>query len=1169
MRPLISRSRSTSAPPCVRQKNGRALSPNPVLPQLLDRRAVDLRLRELGDERLVLRAVALDERPDLVDQAVGDLLRSLLLLVRRAHAAQDEVAHRRDVLLGRRRILEHPGRSVAPVDWDNAAPAFRLFVGKIKTCEAAALMARAWLAFPAFVLTPALAAQEPPPTFKAEAEVVVLDVVARDDKGRPVPDLRSDEIQVFEDGKPCTITSFRLVRGLAVEPGKPPDAPPDAPGADPAPGAASAPSRANLVVLLFDRLLVQNAAAARRGALDLLNQRFPADTWFAVYKMDRSMRRLQTFTSDPRELTSAVEAATSGDEANRAVGADAPSIPAPSVPEAPSGPASQPDLPGNPPSALSQTGRVQIAAFVEAEVALLARRVEAFDSLHGISALARGLGQVRGRKTILFFAEDREIPLSAASVYDLTMSAANRANVTVHTIDTRGLVYARPGDRSAAGPAMRAEDPTAAPPEIFLRHADGEFEKYKGSLRAGEELANPKQGSFLEHVAGDTGGLAINRTNDIGAGLARVVEEIGQYYEVVYEPPRPEPDGRFRRIEAKTTRKGVHLRTRSGYFATAASAPSVAAFELPLLAAMGAAEPPHDFRHAASVMHFGSAGSDREALFLAEVPLGSAKVVEDPVRGTYRAHLSLLCFVRDENGRPVARLSQDWPIEGPIAERGRLAGTTASFRRALQLPPGGYTLVTAVQDREANRTSVERTRFDVPPAEGTLTVGSLAVIRKASGTAATDTDPLRVSGVSIAPVLGAGELPAGTEEVPLFLPIYPSLAPQPIELKLEVKHAGQTVAAVSPQLPPPSPDGRIAWIGSLPTARLSAGDYELVATVRQGDAVAEERARFALGDRSHAAAATRSAAGPTAPPVPEELVPVLDAAARYVLEYEASFRDLAADETYTQWAAARDTVNKGLALSCPGQLCRVSTRADLVFVRLPGPVPWGSYRDVYEVDGRKVRDRDGRLEALFAKLPSATAEERARALLSEGARYNIGPAIRTVNFPTLALTFLHPASQGRFAWSRGGRRRIGAVEAVEVEFEEVARPTIVDRGREGDLPARGRFWIDPARGTVLRSEVTFRFELDRVLCARRSSRSTTPRSRSSRCGFLPKCTSPTRTSPVHRRRSSEAPAALPPATPGSADSASPRTSKPACPGRRPPLSRRRRRHREPASPLRH
>ena len=58
-------------------------------------------------------------------------------------------------------------------------------------------------------VAPLLEAQEAPPTFQAESQVVVLDVVARDARGRPVTDLRADEVQVFEDGQACAIVSFR------------------------------------------------------------------------------------------------------------------------------------------------------------------------------------------------------------------------------------------------------------------------------------------------------------------------------------------------------------------------------------------------------------------------------------------------------------------------------------------------------------------------------------------------------------------------------------------------------------------------------------------------------------------------------------------------------------------------------------------------------------------------------------------------------------------------------------------------------------------------------------------------------------------------------------------------------------------------------------------------
>ena len=167
-------------------------------------------------------------------------------------------------------------------------------------------------------------------------------------------------------------------------------------------------------------------------------------------------------------------------------------------------------------------------------------------------------------------------------------------------------------------------------------------------------------------------------------------------------------------------------------------------------------------------------------------------------------------------------------------------------------------------------------------------------------------------------------------------------------------------------------------------------------------------------------------------------------------------------------------------------------------MRLGGEIPWGTFRDVFEVDGRKVHEAEGRLEALFSGGGAAARGSRARAILDESARYNIGPVVRNVNFPTLALVFLHPRNQHRFEWKRGGTRRFGATLGVEVEFEEKARPTLVDKDGKGDLPARGRFWIDPGRGTVLRSET--RFDFGGGGAAPRWPRSTGP-SRASRSGF--------------------------------------------------------------------
>lgn len=915
-----------------------------------------------------------------------------------------------------------------------------------------------------------LPAQEPP-AFRSDTQVVLLDLVARDRKGKTVADLRPDEVQIFEDGTRCEIESFRLVRA----PGKDEPAPPKAAPSPETPGSApeaTTPSRANLVVLVFDVLPVATAPLARQGALDLLAKEFPANTWFAVFKVDRGMRQLQAFTSDPARLASAVDFATTGDDARRAPGPatslqTVSSVPATTTPAA--GP-TRPDTPPNPDLA-------GIGGAVQGYLGELGDRVQAFDSLYGLLAIARSLEPVRGRKSIVYFAEAREFPTSVSVAYDTTIGEANRANVTIHTVDTRGLSARRVGGRSAfdevigsfsASGGTRAADTDG---RVVIPKAGDTM-----NVMADYGLTNPLQGSFLERVANDTGGLAIADTNDLGLGLGRVVEELGQYYEVVYAPPNPVPDGRFRRIEAKVSRPGVRVRTRAGYFATPATARGLLAYEMPLLAALGAKTPSHDFGHHASVLHFGVKGREREAVFLAQVPLSDVRFTADEARGVYRAHLTLLGLVKDEAGRPVARITHDWPIEGPLAEKDRVRRASTVFRRAMTLPSGRYTLETALQDRETGALSVERSGFTIAEAPpGGLALGSLSIVRRAEagGAGATD-DPLQVAGVVIHPELGPPQLTRSMPEIPLFLPVYPSLAATSPDIHIELLRDGQPMAQARPPLPAPEPDGRIAGIFGLPSKPLAPGRYEIVATVRQGDASAEERAAFEVRDATGAPVA---AAAPL--PVPTELVPVLEQAARYVLDYEQAFHDVAAEEDYTQWAQPRGVgalTLAGPSLSCTSASCRRLTRADVVFVRLGGEVPWGTFRDVFEVDGQKVRDREARLEKLLQASASPSVAQRVKVILSESTRYNIGPAVRNINFPTLSLAFLHPRNQSRFSWKRGGTRRFGTVEGLEVEFEEAARPTLVDQDGQGDLPAKGRFWIDPARGTVLRSETEFRFE---------------------------------------------------------------------------------------------
>ena len=53
--------------------------------------------------------------------------------------------------------------------------------------------------------------------FRAGTTAVLLDIVVRDRRGRPVRDLRQDEITVLEDGVPRAVKAFRLIEGAPVD----------------------------------------------------------------------------------------------------------------------------------------------------------------------------------------------------------------------------------------------------------------------------------------------------------------------------------------------------------------------------------------------------------------------------------------------------------------------------------------------------------------------------------------------------------------------------------------------------------------------------------------------------------------------------------------------------------------------------------------------------------------------------------------------------------------------------------------------------------------------------------------------------------------------------------------------------------------------------------------
>jgi VWFA-related protein len=143
--------------------------------------------------------------------------------------------------------------------------------------------------------------------------------------------------------------------------------------------------------------------------------------------------------------------------------------------------------------------------------------------------------------------------------------------------------------------------------------------------------------------------------------------------------------------------------------------------------------------------------------------------------------------------------------------------------------------------------------------------------------------------------------------------------------------------------------------------------------------------------------------------------------------------------------------------------------AEFALVKTGDAIGWSGFRDVIEVDGRRIGNRQDRLQTLFRSGTPDAGE--ARRIADESARFNLGPARRNFNEPTAALFFLTPSLLPRFGFTRKSESAVGGVEVWEIEFKEKSRPTLIRTSTGGDVPSQGTIWVVPSDGTVVRTRL--------------------------------------------------------------------------------------------------
>lgn len=373
-----------------------------------------------------------------------------------------------------------------------------------------------------------------PPTplvIRINVNLVQVDAIVTDSKGKPVTDLKAEDFEVFQDGKLQMISNFEFVevkastvRTAALPATAQPRGGPPAPPL-PTRGLRPQQIRRTIALVVDDLGLSFDSIARVKESLKkwVDNEMQPGDL-VAVIRTSAGMGSLQQFTADKRLLRSSIELV------RFRVGRVGASSFAPLAGAAP-------------------PGSVDTTTF-DRELA----QMYSVGSLGAIQYVVQGLRDVPGRKSLILFAESMRLSFPDGRNQDVEerlrrlSDAANRSSVVIYSVDPRGVAYT----------GLTAEDNTngMSPRQI----------SQVGTQRS-NQLILSREG--METLAQKTGGLFVHDNNDIPAALREVVDDGNGYYLIGYRPDestfRTEA-GKFHPISVRLKRPGLTVRSRTGFF---------------------------------------------------------------------------------------------------------------------------------------------------------------------------------------------------------------------------------------------------------------------------------------------------------------------------------------------------------------------------------------------------------------------------------------------------------------------------------------------------------------------------------------------------------------------------------------------------------------------------
>ena len=369
---------------------------------------------------------------------------------------------------------------------------------------------------------------------RVSSDLVRIDVEVTDKSGKPIKGLRADQFTITDDGKPQAISSFSYADIESIETAGTDDSKPivvpvdnDGPNTPSAAAASDQLRDRRLLVLFFDLTSMQpdDLIRAHDAGEKFVKQQMTKADVVAIVAFSTKLSVLANFTNDHAVLEKAISRLTE---------------------------TSSSDL-SNPLYAAAANGENDVQEYTGAAFTPDETEFNVFNTdqkLAAVEGLTNVLSGIPGRKALVEFTggitqtgEENRTQLRAAT------DAANRADVSIYSIDSRGLLAAPPGGDATTNAATGTSMFTGA--SVF--HQTDQREDSRDTLAT---------------LSTDTGGKAFFDLGDLSEALPKIQQDNGGYYLVGYNLGADvKRDGRWRTIHVKVNVPGAHIRYRDGYYA--------------------------------------------------------------------------------------------------------------------------------------------------------------------------------------------------------------------------------------------------------------------------------------------------------------------------------------------------------------------------------------------------------------------------------------------------------------------------------------------------------------------------------------------------------------------------------------------------------------------------